>query len=35
MKNSLIKMLNYDDSIIIYPGHGDSSILGKEIYKWI
>ena len=30
MLNSLNKIKKYDDDIIIYPGHGDSTILGKE-----
>ena len=30
MKKSLNKIKNYDDSITIYPGHGESSTLGEE-----
>ena len=30
MIQSLNKIKVYDDDIIIYPGHGDSTILGKE-----
>lgn len=30
MKNSLKKISKYNDDIIIYPGHGDSSVLGYE-----
>lgn len=30
MYNSLNKIKSYDDSIKIYPGHGDSSTLGEE-----
>lgn len=30
MKNSLNKMLEYDDNIILYPGHGPSTTLGAE-----
>lgn len=30
MKNSIEKLKSYEDSIIIYPGHGDSTILGNE-----
>lgn len=30
MKNSLNKMLEYDDNIILYPGHGPSTTLGDE-----
>lgn len=31
MKNSLNKMKKYDKDIIIYPGHGDKTILKNEI----
>ena len=31
MLNSLKKMKKYDKNIIIYPGHGESSILRKEL----
>ena len=30
MKNSLAKISKYDDDIILYPGHGNKTILGKE-----
>lgn len=30
MKNSLDSFKKYDDNIIIYPGHGESTILGEE-----
>ena len=30
MKNSLDLIKEYDDQIIIYPGHGKSSVLGEE-----
>lgn len=30
MKNSLTKISKYDDDIILYPGHGNKTILGKE-----
>lgn len=30
MKDSIEKIKKYDDNIIIYPGHGMSSILGNE-----
>lgn len=30
MKKSLDKMKKYNDDIKIYPGHGDSTILGNE-----
>ena len=30
MKNSLENIKKYDDDIVVYPGHGDSSILGDE-----
>lgn len=30
MKNSLNKIRDYDDEIIIYPGHGPTTSLGKE-----
>lgn len=30
MKKSLEKIKKYDDDIKIYPGHGDSTILGNE-----
>lgn len=32
MMNSLNKMKSYDKEIMIYPGHGDSSKLGYELY---
>ena len=35
LNHSLTKMLNYDENIIIYPGHGDKAILGQELHKWI
>lgn len=35
MKKSLIKMKKYPRDIIIMPGHGESSYLGKELDKWI
>ena len=30
MRNSLTKISKYPDNIIIYPGHGKSSVLGRE-----
>jgi len=30
MKESLNKISTYPDDIIIYPGHGPSTILGQE-----
>ena len=30
---SIKKIINYNDNIIIYPGHGDSTILGLEKNK--
>ena len=30
MANSIEKILNYDDDIIIYPGHGDKTTLKQE-----
>ena len=30
MKKSLAKIREYDDDILIYPGHGRNSILGEE-----
>ena len=30
MYNSIEKIKKYDDDIIIFPGHGDSSVLGNE-----
>ena len=33
--NSLNKIKKYDKDIIIYPGHGEDSILGIEVNKWI
>ena len=30
MKKSLVKIREYDDDILIYPGHGRNSILGEE-----
>lgn len=35
MHNSLLKISKYDKDIIIYPGHGEKSILGIEVNKWI
>lgn len=35
MHNSLIKISRYQKDIKIYPGHGDMSILGKEVDKWL
>lgn len=31
MKNSIEKIMKYDRDIVIYPGHGDKTILGYEI----
>lgn len=33
MLNSLNKISEYDKDIIIFPGHGEATILGNEIYK--
>ena len=30
MKNSLVKIYDYSDRIRIYPGHGDTTVLGIE-----
>ena len=30
MLDSIFKIKKYDDDIVIYPGHGNSSILGYE-----
>ncbi|MBE6161681.1 MAG: MBL fold metallo-hydrolase [Firmicutes bacterium] len=30
MKKSLEMISNYDDNIVLYPGHGDKTTLGKE-----
>ena len=30
MSRSISKILKYDDKIILYPGHGDSTTLGNE-----
>lgn len=35
MLNSLNKIKKYDKNIIIYPGHGESTSLGKEIINYI
>ena len=35
MFSSLLKMKNYPDDIIIYPGHGEKSILGMELNRYI
>lgn len=35
MKNSLKRVSKYNKNIVIYPGHGDKSILGIELNKWI
>lgn len=34
MKRSLEKIKKYDDNIKIYPGHGNSTVLGKEKYNF-
>lgn len=34
MKSSLRKMKSYAKDITIYPGHGDSSILGEELKRY-
>lgn len=35
MQNSLVKINTYNEKIIIYPGHGDQSILGYEVKKYL
>lgn len=35
MHKSLLKMKKYNPNIKIFPGHGDYSILGSEVNKWI
>ena len=35
MKKSLEKIKDYPDDIIVYPGHGESTILGREKYYLI
>ena len=35
MFSSLLKMKNYPEDIIIYPGHGEKSILGMELNRYI
>ena len=30
MRDSLTKMLDYDDEIILYPGHGEKTTLSYE-----
>ena len=35
MHNSLLKISKYNQDIVILPGHGDESKLGKEVSKWI
>ncbi len=30
MKKSIMKILGYDDSIVLYPGHGETTILKDE-----
>ena len=35
MNYSVLKISKYNQDIIIYPGHGDSSILGIEVNKWL
>ena len=35
MNYSLEKISKYSKDIIIYPGHGDKSILGIELSKWL
>ena len=30
MNNSIKKIKKYDDGIVIYPGHGEKSVLGEE-----
>ena len=34
MINSINKVMEYDDSILLYPGHGNETYLGKE-KEWI
>lgn len=34
MINSLQKMKKYNKNIIVYPGHGDGTILGNELKKY-
>lgn len=34
MINSLEKIMEYPNELIVYPGHGDSTILGKEKEKF-
>ena len=33
MSNSIKKISNYNKDIVIYPGHGDKSILGRELLR--
>lgn len=40
MKNSLVKIYEYDDHITVYPGHGDKTNLGEEkkvnqYFNWV
>ena len=35
MYNSLKKISKYNKNITIFPGHGDKSVLGIEVNKWI
>lgn len=35
MQNSLVKINTYNEKIIIYPGHGDKSVLGDEVKKYL
>ena len=33
-KEELEKIMEYPNELIVYPGHGDSTILGKEKEKF-
>ena len=35
IESSLLKLAKLDPTLNIYTGHGDTSILGKELKNWL